>query len=263
MGSRYLIIDIGEEDGRHILGSIEDGKLKLEEVHRFDTTYSDNGGMKCWNPEHLFREVKAGLIKCREIDKLPIFVGVASWEDDFVLLDNEGKIIGEAVISHNTIDRLKAIKEHNPDELDKAENLLMIADYINFLLTGRKSCEFSNAITSQLVDWETKDWDEELIQMQGLPRKIFTTISQPGTIIGNLTLEVTEEVGYDCIIVQPASRKAGSAIMKIPNEDKNLQITSQLRAPAGNLMVLMISSHEIADFVSARECLRKTFEVIK
>jgi len=32
----YLAIDIGASGGRHILGSVEDGKLKLEEVYRFE-----------------------------------------------------------------------------------------------------------------------------------------------------------------------------------------------------------------------------------
>ena len=34
--SYYLAIDMGASSGRHILGSIEDGKIKLEEIYRFE-----------------------------------------------------------------------------------------------------------------------------------------------------------------------------------------------------------------------------------
>ena len=32
----YLAIDIGASSGRHVLGHVEDGKIVLEEIHRFD-----------------------------------------------------------------------------------------------------------------------------------------------------------------------------------------------------------------------------------
>ena len=32
----FLAIDIGASSGRHILGYIEDGKIKLEEIYRFE-----------------------------------------------------------------------------------------------------------------------------------------------------------------------------------------------------------------------------------
>ena len=35
MSRYFLAIDIGASSGRHILGSVENGKIVLEEVYRF------------------------------------------------------------------------------------------------------------------------------------------------------------------------------------------------------------------------------------
>lgn len=259
MGSRYLIIDIGEESGRHMLGSIQEEKLKMEKVHQFDIKYIEKDGLRCRDLEHIITEIKSGLIKCREIDKLPIFVGVAAWENDFVLLDREDKMSYIPDPGQDVIGRLKAVRNLLPDDPEQACHLLMVPDYLNYCLTGKRFCEFSNALTTRLIDWEAKDWDEELIRMYHFPRHIFTAVSSPGAILGSLSRVVTEEIGYDCIIVLPASRKAGMAIMRLDKEEQDREIDDELRACAGNLMVLMISSHEVKDLAEARKILRKTF----
>ena len=56
----YLAIDIGASSGRHILSHPEDGKLVIEEVHRFENGLQEKNGHLCWDTEHLFAEVKEG-----------------------------------------------------------------------------------------------------------------------------------------------------------------------------------------------------------
>lgn len=36
MATYYLAVDIGASSGRHILGHLENGKMVLEEVYRFE-----------------------------------------------------------------------------------------------------------------------------------------------------------------------------------------------------------------------------------
>ena len=60
MGAYYLAIDIGASSGRHILCHMEDGKLILEEVHRFYNGMSEKDGEMCWDFVTLFGEIKAG-----------------------------------------------------------------------------------------------------------------------------------------------------------------------------------------------------------
>ncbi len=261
MAKYYLAIDINASSGHHILGYLEDGKLKLEEIHRFDHVIHEKDGELCWDINYLFSEIKVGLRKCREIGKLPIFVGIDTWGTDFVLLDREGKVIGNAVDNY----QLMAIKEEHPDYLEKAETLLMIPDYLNYLLTGRKRCEYFNATSSQLINSVTKTWDDELIRLSGYPLNIFPPISMPGTILGNLTLEVNEEIGYDCIIVLSANHDTGSAINEVAMTNtkpihKTVYTGSAEDAATWNLVVLMIASHDFLNLQAARECVMNSFE---
>ena len=68
--SYYLAIDIGASSGRHILGWIENGKIRIEEIHRFQNGIVGRNGHLCWDVDHLFHEVVEGLKRCRTLNHL-------------------------------------------------------------------------------------------------------------------------------------------------------------------------------------------------
>lgn len=254
----YLAIDIGASSGRHILGSIKGGKIETEEVYRFKNGNITKDGELVWDVDTLFAEIKAGMKKCAELGKIPESMGIDTWGVDFVLLDENDKRIGNAVayrdsrtegiepevykiISEddlyartgiqrqpfNTIYQLMALKVKQPEYLNRAKALLMIPDYFNFLLTGVKAQEYTNATTGQLINPKTFDWDYELIKMLGYPKEIFQKVQKPGTFLGNLSKEVKEEVGFDTRVVLPATHDTGSAVMAVPtNAENTLYISS-------------------------------------
>ncbi|MCM1027060.1 MAG: rhamnulokinase [Roseburia sp.] len=258
MGRYYLAIDIGASSGRHILGHLENGKLEMEEVYRFPNGMTEKDGQKVWDVEELFAQIKAGMKRCGELGKIPVSVGIDTWGVDYVLLDGNGERIGNAVAyrdsrtrgieeavfqvipeeelygrtgiqrqSFNTIYQLMALKKQAPEQLERAETLLMIPDYFHYLLSGVAATEYTEATTGQLVSPETKDWDFELIRRLGYPEKIFRKIVMPGTTLGNLRPEIREEVGYDCKVTLPASHDTGSAVLAVPAEgDDVLYISS-------------------------------------
>lgn len=258
MSQYYLAVDIGASSGRHILAHMEGGRMVLEEIHRFPNGMTDCGGELVWDVDRLFAEIKAGMKKCAELGKIPVSMGIDTWGVDFVLLDGDGQRLGNAVayrdgrtkgmdeevyrvISEdelygrtgiqkqlfNTIYQLMAVKQKHPEFLERAQTLLMIPDYFHYLLTGKAATEYTNATTGQLVSPVTKDWDMELIERLGYPKRIFTPISTPGTVLGNLRPEVAEEVGFDCQVVLPATHDTGSAVMAVPsNQDDTLYISS-------------------------------------
>lgn len=252
MSKYFLAVDIGASSGRHILGSYENGKIELEEVHRFFNGMDDVNGTLCWDTERLFNEIIAGMKKCKDMGKIPESVGVDTWGVDFVLLDKDENIVGQTVgyrdsrtegmdeevykiipedelyartgiqkAMYNTIYQLMALKTKHPEELEKADAMLMIPDFFHYKLSGKKVQEYSEATTSQLVDPNTKDWDYELIERLGFPKNIFQKIYMPGTAIGNLTPEVQEMVGYDCQVVLPPTHDTASAVMALPTNAKN------------------------------------------
>lgn len=258
MNKYFLAVDIGASSGRHILGSVENGKIVLEEVYRFWNGMDHVDGMLCWDVDRLYREIITGMKKCKEIGKVPVSVGIDTWGVDFVLLDQEDQMVGRAVgyrdhrtdgmdqevyriipedelyertgiqkAIYNTIYQLMAVKKEHPEYLEKAAAMLMIPDYFHFRLSGRKVQEYSEATTAQLVNPVTKDWDYELIDRLGFPRRIFMEIQMPGTAIGHLTEEVKEQVGYDCLVVLPPTHDTASAVMAIPtNAEDTCYISS-------------------------------------
>lgn len=252
MSKYFLAIDIGASSGRHMLGSMDNGKIKLEEVYRFFNGMDHVSGSLCWDVDRLFKEILEGMKKCKEIGKIPVSVGIDTWGVDFVLLDEEDKIVGQTVgyrdhrtdgmdeevyklipeddlyartgiqkAIYNTIYQLMAVKKLHPEHLKQADSLLMIPDYFHFKLTGKKVQEYSEATTSQLVNPYTKDWDYELIELLGFPKKIFQKIHMPGTPVGMLTDEVKAYVGYDCEVVLPPTHDTASAVMAVPSNEEN------------------------------------------
>ena len=248
----YLAIDIGASGGRHILGYIRDNRIVLEEVYRFENGMNEEGTTLYWDTDRLFDNIIAGMRKCREIGKIPESVGIDTWGVDFVLLDDDDRLIGKAVgyrdhrtdgmdeevykiISeeelyertgiqkaiYNTIYQLTAVKKDHPEYLERAATLLMMPDYLHFLLSGKKLAEYSEASTTQLLDPVSKDWDYELIDRLGFPKRLFRKISMPGTLAGTLTEEVRNKVGYDCKVVLPPSHDTASAVLAVPGNREN------------------------------------------
>ena len=258
MEKYYLAVDIGASSGRHMLGHIENGKMELEEIWRFENGMKDHDGSLCWDLEALFREIKTGIRRCKELGKVPVSMGIDTWAVDYVLLDEKDRVLGKTygyrdsrtegmdkevykIIpedqlygrtgiqkqSFNTIYQLMAVKKNNPEHLKRARTFLMLPDYFHFLLTGEKRSEYTNATSTQLVNAAANDWDRELIRRLGYPEDIFLPLSQPGTAVGNFKEEIEKEVGFSCQIVLPATHDTGSAVMAVPyGGDHSLYISS-------------------------------------
>ncbi len=248
MNRYYLAVDIGASSGRHILGRMENGKMKLREIYRFSNGMKMVDGTLCWNLNGLFEEIKAGMRECKKLGINPESMGIDTWAVDFVLLDKQGQVLGKTAgyrdrrtegmdlkvyerISReelfrrtgiqkqifNTVYQLMAVKEKQPDILSKAESFLMVPDYLNFLLTGVKKQEYTNATTTQLVNPSERTWDRELIETLGYPQKLFGGLSMPGTVVGRLSEDVRKETGLDCRVVLPATHDTGCAVAAVPS----------------------------------------------
>ncbi|MDO4268596.1 MAG: rhamnulokinase [Eubacteriales bacterium] len=247
MSTYYLAVDIGASSGRHILGHLEDGMLKLEEIHRFENGMKRTPDGLCWDIPALFDEIRTGIKKCRELGKIPVSMGIDTWAVDYVLLDEQDQILGasygyrdsrtegmdqivygkipEAELYgrtgiqkqiFNTIFQLEAVQQSHPEYLKKAKTFLMLPDYFHFLLTGVKRSEYTNATSTQLVHAVANDWDRELIGRLGLDGRMFLPLSQPGTTVGEFTEEIAREAGFSCRVVLPATHDTASAVMAVP-----------------------------------------------
>lgn len=251
----FLAVDIGASSGRHILGHIENGKLILEEIHRFFNGASMKGDKFCWDIERLFLSVVEGLKKCKQAGKIPYSMGIDTWGVDYALLDKNDKLIGEVYSYrdgavqklmgeieslcpreyaysrtgifpqvYNTVNQLYRDKKNG--KLDNAETMLFVPDYLAFLLTGKKNSEYSIASTSGLINATTREWDNEIIEKLGLKKSVFRPLCVAGTVVGNLKKEIAEEVGFDTKVVFPPSHDTASAVLAVTETVDPLYISS-------------------------------------
>ena len=251
----YLAIDIGASSGRHILGYIDNGRLKLEEIHRFENYITNQNGTLVWDIEHLVSEVKKGIAKCKEIGKIPCTVAIDTWGVDYVLLDESkqeilpavsyrdsrtNRVINkvESIISaeelylktgiqkqnFNTIYQLYADKLSG--RLEDAKHFLMIPAYLSYKLTGIIKNEYTNATTTGMVNADTKQWDYEIIDKLSLPKHLFGTLDTPCTVIGNFTKEMQDYAGFDSTVIFAPSHDTASAVCACPIDDNSVYISS-------------------------------------
>ena len=254
----HLAIDIGASSGRHILGHVEGGKMILEEVYRFDNIQVSREGHDCWDIDELITHVIAGIAECKKVGKIPATMGIDTWGVDYVLLDKDGNRICDAVAyrdsrtkgmkeelektlpfeklyektgiqyqPYNTIYQLMAHKMEHPEHFDVAERFLMIPEYLNYMLTGAMENEYTNASTTALLNAEAKTWDKEILDVIGIPHKIFGELKLPTTAIGGFSQEIQDKVGFDCQVILPATHDTGSAFMAVPaKNDTSVYISS-------------------------------------
>ena len=248
----YLAIDIGASSGRHILGHVENGKMVLEEMYRFDNLQVRKNGHDCWDMDNLWNGIMGGLKACGAAGKIPVTIGIDTWGVDYVLLDENDQVLGDAVAYRdsrnegmdqevskyispedlyartgiqkqpfNTIYQLMAQKLEHPEQIANADRLLMVPEYLNYLLTGVKKSEYTIASTGSLLDAHKKDWDRELIEMLGLPVDIFGQLYMPGTVVGDLLPAIEQEVGFNASVILVAAHDTGSAFLAVPAKDDN------------------------------------------
>lgn len=251
----YLAIDIGASSGRHILGYIDNGRLKLEEIHRFENYITNQNSTLVWDIEHLVNEVKKGIAKCKEIGKIPCTVAIDTWGVDYVLLDENKKEIKpcycyrdsrtnavvdevESLVSpaqlyaktgiqkqnFNTIYQLYTDKKNG--KLLNAKYFLMMPEYFSFKLTGVCKNEYTNATTTGLVNAKTKTWDNDILSALDLPSELFGALNIPSSLVGDLSADIQKAVGFNCAVLFAPSHDTASAVCACPMQDDDLYISS-------------------------------------
>lgn len=249
---KVLIFDFGASSGRALICSYENNSFCYTEIHRFNNAAVNSGGKTCWNIDMIFKEVDKAIDKAGDYDFDA--VSVDTWGVDFALLD-ENCVFLQRPVSYrdgrtdgmpeklfetipekelymrtgikqsqiNTMYQLLAIKEKEPKLLESAYHMLMMPDLIAYKLTGAMTNEYTNATTTGLIDPKTKNWDYELIEKLGLPKRIFGKIAMPGEQIGCLKAEYTDK---EIPVFACPSHDTASAIVAVPSTEKKFAYIS-------------------------------------
>ncbi|MBQ8764397.1 MAG: rhamnulokinase [Clostridia bacterium] len=248
---KVLAFDFGASSGRAIIGTFENGKISLEEIHRFDNgPVLMNGGFY-WDLPKLFHEVKQGLIKAEKYGYESI--GIDTWGVDYALITLDGLLLGNPYnyrdertipvfekiketigesklykmtgiqnMNINTLYQLLETKENHPDFYALADRLILMPDLFGYLLTGKVYAERSMASTTQLLDPYTKDWNKKLIDKLGLDITKFPELVDSGTQIAPIKEEICKELDITPkMLTAIAGHDTASAVVAVPAKVKD------------------------------------------
>lgn len=249
----YIACDLGAESGRVMLGSLEGGKLAIEEIHRFPNGPTRLCGSLRWNVLHIFDELKTGLKKIADRKVSAASLSVDSWGVDYVLFNSRQPMLSvpyqyrdsrtdapyEAVqksdllplifeetgiqfMAINTLYHFIAEVKTNGDLLALADQFLNIADYMNFLFSGVQRAEESLASTTQMYNPCKRAWSKKLIAQFGFPQRIFPKIVPSVTRLGPLLPDVADETGLAGVeVIATCSHDTGAAVAAVPVREGN------------------------------------------
>ena len=246
-----LAADLGSSSGRIMAAFLKDGKITLEEIHRFDNILQESEGTCYWNVDGLFAQIFTGIKKAAHLN--PASISVDTWGVDFVLLDQQLNRVGlpvsyrdsrtdgmmesffeqvpaDVVYSKtgiqfmplNSLYQLHALRKQSPELLDRTSHLLFSPDYYHYLLSGQITCENTIASTSQMINLDTGTWDQQLLEQLDLAESIFGRQVEPGTILGPLRPELQEITECRSIkVVAGAGHDTACAVAAVPAEQDN------------------------------------------
>lgn len=258
--SLYIAVDLGAGSGRVFLGGMAPGELLLEEVRRFHYPPSESEGHIRWNLAEILDQVKAGLKdaseRARQLGRNIRSIGVDSWAVDYGLINLDGELIEQPIcyrdkrtsatmeevfprlpreeifkrtgIQFQVFNTLFQLHAHAQSGIPKtAAKLLLIPDLINFFLTGRAVTEYTNATTTQMVNAESGDWDNEILESLGLLSHLLTEIIAAGADIGSIKPALADEIKLDGVrVIAPATHDTASAVAGTPLQDGWAYISS-------------------------------------
>lgn len=217
-GVAAAAIDLGSSAGRVVVGTLDDGVLALEEVHRFPHVAQRAGGGLVWNVDGLEAQVEIGVAKSLVDRAVPVrSIAVDTWGVDYVLLAHDGARHGAchayrdprtAGVAHdfyarvdqderwrrtgvkpddiNTSNQLFADLVEDPALPDKVERVLMLPDYFAYRLCGETGWGQSISSTTGLCDPGGGAWAQDLLAATGIPDRWFGEIEPDGALRGQL-----------------------------------------------------------------------------
>ena len=175
---------------------------RLADVHEVDAEALAKGVVEA---------VNAASARFGKIDAM----GVASFGEAFVLADADGKplrpillctdsrgaeecrafaasfgperaarISGVKPSESYSLPKLMWIKAHEPDVFAKAKHVMLVEDYVVYLLTGERVIDYSLATRTMAFDINALDWSAEILGAAGIPVEMFSKPVPTGTVAG-------------------------------------------------------------------------------
>lgn len=246
----YVAVDIGASSGRLMLGQLEDGKLKLQKMHRFKNGFEFKNNHDRWNIDYLIDEIFKGLEKIKESGYTEVSLGIDTWAVDYVLVGKDGKKLQDPISyrdkrTSNSINELTTevskeyiykktgiqflnfntlyqLFEEDKELLKKTDKIMMIPDYIGYILTGKAVTEITNASTTQMLSLREGLFDKNLLEKVNVSSDQFAKLVDAGTVLGNLKEDWYSKYELPKVnVVTVATHDTASAVIGTPCEGQH------------------------------------------
>lgn len=262
----FIAVDIGASSGRVIQFKFTNNRLSMNEVHRFKNKMVELDSSHYWDIDYLVENVFAGLSQCDE----SISIGIDTWAVDYVCLNSDNTILKPYAYrdkrTHNLVsclDRetlfyktgLGYLPFNTIYQLEASNSLkgqfMMIPDYIAYCLSGVVSCEFTNAVTTQLIDITTRDFDKQLIDAVGQTDLVFKKPTQ--LQLWPISDDAYEKIGFNTKIAQVATHDTASAFLGSVDLNNNIVISLGTWSIVGCVVDSPITSKKAYDMNFSNE----------
>lgn len=244
----FFAVDLGATSGRTIVGHLDQDKLELRQLTRFPNNIIQVSGHFYWDILALYNEIIKGLKIVAE-EKIPIeSIGIDTWGVDFVFIGKDGELLrnpysyrdphtvgapeaffkiiprekvyeqtGIQIMNFNSLFQLFTLKEHGCSALKSADKILFLPDALGYLLTNHMVTEYTIASTSHMLNPQTKQLEENLMEVAGVTKEQFAPIVYPGTTLGTLTEDIQKQTGLGAIpVISIAGHDTASAVAAVP-----------------------------------------------
>ncbi|SPC37993.1 rhamnulokinase [Latilactobacillus fuchuensis] len=243
----YIAVDIGASSGRLLLGQKKADQLVIEEVHRFENGFKKEGQHDCWQIDYLIQEIFTGLEKVKARGIKQVTLGIDTWAVDYVLVGDDGQKLSNPISYRDartteTINKLTSryskayiyektgiqflnfntlyqLYEEDRALLAKTDKILMVPDYLGYVLTGNSVTEVTNASTTQMLNLREGLFDQQLLEQLQVSQSQFPHLVDAGTYLGKITNKWHRQYDLpECDVITVATHDTASAVVGTPGQ---------------------------------------------
>ena len=241
----YIGADLGTSSLKMLLLD-EENNIINQVTESYDLIFP-NPGWSEQNPEDWWTAFKTGIKKLTEnVDKSQISgIGVSGQMHGLVILDSSDNVIRPAILWNDgrtqketdylnevigkqrlsdltaniafagfTAPKILWLKENEPENFKKISKIMLPKDYINYLLTGLHSTDYSDASGMLWLDVKNKCWSKEMLDICNINEAMMPKLYESYEKIGTVSSDIAKELGLNenVIVAAGAGDNAGAAI---------------------------------------------------
>lgn len=245
LGKKYIAIDIGASSGRLMLGYLQNEQLKIQELHRFKNDFHKENERDCWDIDYLVQQILLGLEKAKAQGIDSATLGIDTWGVDYILVGDDGQKLADPVSyrDHRTqsafneltaqyskdyiyektgiqflnFNTLYQLYSENQKMLQATDKILMVPDYLGYVLTGNSVTEVTNASTTQMLNLREGLFDNHLLEKLKVSAHQFPHLVEAGTYLGKITNKWHRQYAIpECDVITVATHDTASAVVGTP-----------------------------------------------